>query len=59
MSLTSGSRLGLYEILSPLGAAGIGKVYVAQDRKLSPPAAIDLLPPELAKPHESHVFAER
>jgi hypothetical protein len=33
MALSAGSRLGPYEILSPLGAARIGEVYRARDAK--------------------------
>jgi serine/threonine protein kinase len=31
MALTSGTKLGPYEIQSPLGAGGIGEVYCAKD----------------------------
>ena len=48
MSLSAGARLGPYEIVSPLGAGGMGEVYRARDARLSREVAIKLLPPELA-----------
>src|ERR1700737_1407848 len=44
MSLSAGSRLGPYEVLSPLGAGGMGEVYRARDRKLDRDVAIKVLP---------------
>ncbi|MBA2259263.1 MAG: serine/threonine protein kinase, partial [Acidobacteria bacterium] len=44
MSLRSGSRLGPYEIVSPIGAGGMGEVYRARDTKLNRDVAIKVLP---------------
>jgi serine/threonine protein kinase len=47
-SLTSGSRLGPYEILDRIGEGGMGVVYRARDPRLNRQVAIKLLSPELA-----------
>jgi Tol biopolymer transport system component len=44
MPLTSGTKLGPYEIQSPLGAGGMGEVYRARDARLSRDVAIKILP---------------
>jgi eukaryotic-like serine/threonine-protein kinase len=48
MALTSGTKLGPYEIQSPLGAGGMGEVYRARDSRLDREVAIKVLPAEVA-----------
>ena len=52
MALTSGSKLGAYEIQSPLGAGGMGEVYRATDTKLGRDIALKVLPAEMAQDPE-------
>jgi serine/threonine protein kinase len=49
MTLTPGSRLGPYEIVSAIGAGGMGEVYRARDSKLDRHVAIKVLPAQLAE----------
>jgi serine/threonine protein kinase len=48
MSLASGTRLGPYEILTPLGAGGMGEVYRARDTRLDRIVAVKILPSHLS-----------
>jgi serine/threonine-protein kinase len=47
VALSSGTRLGPYEILSPLGAGGMGEVYRARDTRLERDVAVKVLPENL------------
>ncbi len=49
MTLSAGSRLGPYEIVSPLGAGGMGEVYRAKDGRLGREVALKVLPEALAE----------
>src|ERR1035441_6975096 len=53
MALSSGTRLGPYEIQSPLGAGGMGEVYRARDTRLDRTVAIKLLPSHLSSNPEA------
>jgi len=48
MALSSGTRLGPYEILAPIGAGGMGEVYRARDSRLDRDVAVKVLPERLA-----------
>jgi serine/threonine protein kinase len=59
MSLAAGTRLGPYEILSPLGAGGMGEVYRARDTRLNRTVAIKVLPAHFADQPEVRQRFER
>jgi serine/threonine protein kinase/Tol biopolymer transport system component len=59
MALTPGTKLGSYEILSPLGAGGMGEVYRARDTRLDRPVAIKILTAALAEQPEARSRFER
>ncbi len=48
MAILSGKRLGPYEILSAIGAGGMGEVYKARDTRLDRTVAVKVLPDHLA-----------
>src|SRR5512138_3868940 len=57
--LENGARLGPYEILSPLGAGGMGEVYRAKDTRLGREVAVKVLPEHLSANEEVRVRFER
>jgi len=59
MTLTSGTKLGPYEIQSPLGAGGMGEVYRARDTRLDRTVAVKILPAHLSSNPEAKQRFER
>jgi len=59
MSLSPGMRLGPYEILSPLGAGGMGEVYRARDTRLGREVAVKVLPSALTASEQAQQRFER
>ncbi|HEX9305230.1 MAG TPA: serine/threonine-protein kinase, partial [Thermoanaerobaculia bacterium] len=59
MTLAPGTKRGSYEILSPLGAGGMGEVYRARDTRLRRDVAIKALPQDLAANPERLARLER
>src|SRR5271167_643805 len=59
MTLTSGTKLGPYEIQSQLGAGGMGEVYRARDTRLDRSVAVKVLPPHLSDQAEARERFDR
>ena len=59
MALTSGSKLGPYEILAAIGAGGMGEVYLATDTRLDRSVAIKVLPSHFASDPAKRLRFER
>ncbi len=59
MALASGTKLGPYEIQSPLGAGGMGEVYRARDTRLDRTVAVKILPAHLSSNPEAKQRFER
>jgi len=59
MALQQGTRLGAYEIISPLGAGGMGEVYRAHDTKLQRDVALKILPETMARDAQRMARFER
>ena len=52
MKIDSGTRPNQYEIISRIGAGGMGEVYLAQDTKLDRRVALKILPADVASNHD-------
>jgi len=59
MALSPGEKLGPYEIVSPIGAGGMGEVYKARDTRLDRTVAIKVLPEHIAKREDLRARFER
>ena len=59
MTLSTGTRLGPYEISAAIGAGGMGEVYKARDTRLERDVAIKVLPPHLSSSEEMRQRFER
>src|SRR6201987_3384011 len=59
MALASGTKLGPYEIQSPLGAGGMGEVYRARDTRLDRTVAVKILPAHLSNDVEARQRFDR
>ena len=59
MPLSAGEKLGPYEIVSAIGAGGMGEVYKARDTRLDRTVAIKVLPDHIARRDDLRARFER
>src|SRR6266550_1845926 len=59
MTISSGTRLGPYEIVAPIGAGGMGEVYKARDVRLDRTVAVKILPAEFAQNSQLKIRFQR
>jgi serine/threonine protein kinase len=59
MPVTEGTRLGPYQVLSPIGVGGMGQVYKAKDTRLNRFVAIKILPDEISNKPDLKARFER
>jgi eukaryotic-like serine/threonine-protein kinase len=59
MPLSTGMRLGPYEVVAPVGAGGMGEVYRAKDTRLDRTVAVKILPSHLSHNHEARQRFDR
>ena len=59
MPLSAGDRLGPYQVLSPIGAGGMGEVYKARDTRLDRTVAVKVLPEHIATREDLRARFER
>ncbi len=59
VSLSTGTKLGPYEVISQIGAGGMGEVYLAKDTRLDRSVAIKVLPPHVSSNPDLRTRFER